>query len=218
MAQSYTVKQGDTLLSIAHAHRYSDPRLIYDHARNAELRALRPDPNTLFPGDVVFLPDKVPETFLCRTEHAHTFRLRRATARLEIVLEDEDGRPFAATRYKLTVGDLTVEARTGGDGLVQHDVPADAATGEITLWPAADDPERRIIWSLALGHLDPITEVSGVQARLANLGFDPGPVDGAESPALEAALRQFQRTHELPVTGARDGATLRLLHELHEQR
>jgi peptidoglycan hydrolase-like protein with peptidoglycan-binding domain len=36
--------------------------------------------------------------------------------------------------------------------------------------------------------------VSGVQARLQNLGFDPGKVDGVLGPRTRAAIRTFQRS------------------------
>src|SRR4051812_3671315 len=135
MATKYEVEQGDTLLGIAHTHRFSDARLLRDHAGNADLRAKRPDLGTLFPGDVVFIPDKVPETFLCRTEHQHVFRIQRPRAKLALVLEDEDGQPLAGKRYQIEVGGRKTEGRIPGDGRVREDIPADATAGEITVWP-----------------------------------------------------------------------------------
>lgn len=40
-----------------------------------------------------------------------------------------------------------------------------------------------------------------VQGALARLGYDPGPVDGAMGPKTEAAIRSYQRDHNLLVDG-----------------
>lgn len=49
------------------------------------------------------------------------------------------------------------------------------------------------------------------QQRLKALGFDPGPVDGLWGRKSQAALRHYQETYELPVTGEVDRPTLRAL-------
>jgi N-acetylmuramoyl-L-alanine amidase len=51
-------------------------------------------------------------------------------------------------------------------------------------------------------------DVAELQTRLAQLGFDPGRVDGIFGPLLEGALRDFQRNRDLPVDGALTRATL----------
>jgi len=53
--------------------------------------------------------------------------------------------------------------------------------------------------------------ISDVQARLRTLGYYTGDVDGRRGPLTVTALRRFQRTHNLPVTGEPDIDTLRLL-------
>lgn len=54
-------------------------------------------------------------------------------------------------------------------------------------------------------------QIQQVQERLKAEGVDPGPVDGVMNPRTEAALRQYQEKHGLPVSGAADEATLRRL-------
>jgi N-acetylmuramoyl-L-alanine amidase len=51
-------------------------------------------------------------------------------------------------------------------------------------------------------------DVAELQTRLAQLGFDPGRIDGIFGPVLEAALRDFQRNRGLPVDGTLTRATL----------
>ena len=50
-----------------------------------------------------------------------------------------------------------------------------------------------------------------VQARLGQLGYSAGPVDGLMGPRTKAALARFQSEHGIPPTGLPDGATLRAL-------
>jgi len=54
--------------------------------------------------------------------------------------------------------------------------------------------------------------IQQAQARLAQLGFDPGPIDGQLGPRMAAALRPFQATYGLPESGRIDRATLSALH------
>lgn len=50
-----------------------------------------------------------------------------------------------------------------------------------------------------------------VQRRLKQEGVDPGAIDGILGPKTEVALREYQRTHQLPETGKLDEATNRSL-------
>jgi peptidoglycan hydrolase-like protein with peptidoglycan-binding domain len=52
------------------------------------------------------------------------------------------------------------------------------------------------------------SEVRQVQQALRERGFFVGPADGRREPKLRAALRDFQRTEGLPVTGSLDKGTL----------
>jgi hypothetical protein len=56
MSTPYTIKSGDTLSRIAHAHGFRSWRALYDHPDNAAFRRLRPNPNKIFPGDVIQIP------------------------------------------------------------------------------------------------------------------------------------------------------------------
>ena len=50
-----------------------------------------------------------------------------------------------------------------------------------------------------------------MQERLKAEGVYAGPVDGELNAQTEAALRQYQQKHGIPVSGAADEATLREL-------
>src|SRR5690606_35013231 len=49
--------------------------------------------------------------------------------------------------------------------------------------------------------------VRDVQIKLQEAGFDPGPIDGVMGPKTRDALREFQRSRNLQVTGNLDEAT-----------
>jgi hypothetical protein len=58
MAGMHTVGQGESLATIASQNGLQSWRTIWDHPRNAALRAQRPRPELLHPGDQVYVPDR----------------------------------------------------------------------------------------------------------------------------------------------------------------
>lgn len=57
MSKTYTVVDGDTMEKIAADNGFADWHTIWNDPGNAALRAKRPDPHWIFPGDQVFIPD-----------------------------------------------------------------------------------------------------------------------------------------------------------------
>ena len=55
-------------------------------------------------------------------------------------------------------------------------------------------------------------DILHVQVILDHLGFPPGPLDGREGAGLTSALKGFQLSRGLPVTGKADTRTLQALH------
>jgi hypothetical protein len=60
MTFPFTVRSGDNLSAIARRFGLKSFRDIYDHPDNAAFRIKRPNPNLIFPGDVVMIPDAGP--------------------------------------------------------------------------------------------------------------------------------------------------------------
>lgn len=50
--------------------------------------------------------------------------------------------------------------------------------------------------------------VADAQRKLASLGYNPGPIDGAAGGRTASALRAFQKDRNLPITGHLDAATM----------
>ena len=192
MSDTHTVEQGEYLASIARDYGFSDWHTIYDHPQNADLKKKRPNPNILFPGDEIFIPGKLLKQESCPTEKQYKFQVRIPKAWLKIVLKDADRKPIKNQPYTLDVAWLTLTGNTGDLGLVQQKIPIGVETGSLKL------DKMNLTWNLKIGHLDPIEEldknaiISGMQARLNNLGFLCGTIDGILGPRTRGAIRKFQ--------------------------
>lgn len=213
MPERHTVKQGDTLGGIAREHGFASWREIYDHADNGELRRLRPNPALLYPGDTVVIPERRAEPRPLPTQKKNRFVAKAPPRILRLVVRGPDGEPLAGSRYELRAIPRSLEGTIPASGEIEHPVPAELESVDLFVWgPGAERPSFR--WTLRLGHLDPIDTVSGIQARLNNLGYDAGPVDGIDGPLTRAALRAFQERHDLPA-GEPDDAVRAKLVEAH---
>jgi len=214
---AHIVRPGDCIASIARQYGFSDPSLIYNDPANQDLRRLRPNPNQLYPGDVVHLPEK--EVLLearLRTGQKHVVVVPTARRKVRVRVLDAAGKPRANQAFTIEVdsksGNRKYEGTSDGDGVVEKTISASimSATlkiGEVTL-------------ALQIGHLNPLSEagddgVSGAQARLRNLGYRPGLIDGQLGPKTTAALRQYQQDMELEVTGDLTDETLASLADDH---
>jgi N-acetylmuramoyl-L-alanine amidase len=211
------VKQGECLSSLAKKYGFADYMTIYDHPNNAELKAKRQNPNVVFPDDEIYIPDFELREVDAATERKHRFQLIGNKTVFRIVVKDGDGEPFASVRYELKIEKETYEGTTDQNGKLEQKIPADARKGALILFSDEED-ERKVIgmFSLDLGHLDPVEEITGVQSRLNNLGYGCGRVDGVAGRKTGEALRAFQAENGLPVTGEADRSTrekLRLLHD-----
>jgi len=198
----HIVKQGDCIESIAFEKGFFW-ETIWNLPENAELKLERKDPNVLLAGDQVFIPDKREKTDVCATEQRHRFRRKGVPSMLRIVLEDEERKPRTGVQYTLEIDGQLFSGETDAEGRLQHPMPPDAKGGKLIIGTGDDQEEHE----LQLGNIDPITEISGVQARLNNLGFDCGEVDGVLNAKTRTAVERFQQEYSLPVSGEIDQET-----------
>ena len=204
----YVVKEGQCISSIAKdtGHFW---KTIWDEPANSELREIRQDPNVLLPGDRVTVPDIRPKQEPGETEMRHRFVRKGEPAMFRVrILEDDE--PRAGEPYTVEViGGAPISGTTDADGLVQFNIPGSAKGGVLRVGEAEDQLEL----DLSFGHLSPVSEVTGVQQRLKNLGYDCGPLDGVCGARTRAAVKTFQAASGLPPTGKIDEATRRKLQE-----
>ncbi|VUD46700.1 hypothetical protein TDB9533_00876 [Thalassocella blandensis] len=217
MAKTHTVKQGDTLSKIARQYGYFDYRKIYDHPDNEDFRELRDNPNVLFPGDKIVIPDKEAEVATLATSSTHTFQLLTPQQdKLSIKLQNIYGNAWDGKKAKLTLGDQVIEQVLDDSGVISVEIiddSQDCGFIELYLDEESDEPTEKI--EIKINHLDPVTENTGIQARLKNLGYDCGPIDGKIGKITKECIEAFQADNELVVDGIAGPNTQAKLKELY---
>ncbi len=207
----HSVAPGEWLAKIAKDHALAGEASIYEAPENETLRNSRPDPHTLHPGDEVFIPEPSSSANSVKTSRFVRFVVTLERLRLQLV--NEHGEPYAQAECTVSVdGQDDVETTTDEQGVVDVAVRGHPESGTIQVGNA--------IWTLRIGHLNPMHDtpdegVSGAQARLVNLGYVIGEVDGKIGPLTRAALRAFQREAALPISGQIDDATMDALLSAH---
>lgn len=207
----HTVRQGECISSIAQEHGFFWETL-WGHPENHSLREERRDPYVLYPGDRVFIPPLREKQEEGGTEARHRFRRRGVPEKLRMVLLEANGEPRANWKYRLVIdGAKVAEGVLGSSGELECSIPPNAQTGTLYLSFGGDNEEIE----LDLGAIDPIDTVSGVQARLNNLGFECAEADGQIGPKTTEAIEAFQESEELAITGELDDETRSRLREVH---
>jgi len=194
----HRVQRGECLSSIAARAGFAW-QYLWDLPENARLRE-RGDPNVLLVGDEVFVPERRSGEQPAPAGQRHRFGRKGVPVWLRLVLR-EGAQVRANQPCTLAIGPNELESTSDGDGYVEFRIPP--AERRAVLYVG----EARDAYPLELGALDPIGVTSGVQARLNNLGFPSGKVDGIIGPRTRAALRAFQVHCELEPTGEPDSAT-----------
>jgi N-acetylmuramoyl-L-alanine amidase len=202
----HEVRFGECFSSIAEDHGFTW-KSLWDLPENGDLRKLRKDPNVLFPGDVVAIPALRQRHESCSTDKRHIFRRTGTPAKL-VMRFVEDGEPLSSEDYILIVDGVARTGKLDGNGVLNVKIKPNAR--KVTLTIGEDDP-----MDIKLGSLDPVDTVSGVQGRLANLNFHPGPIDNIMGPATEAAIKAFQRRMHMKPTGEIDNSLQQRLKEEH---
>lgn len=197
---------GDSLPSIATTSGFTWETL-WDRPENAELKALRKNPNTLREGDEVFIPEIEKRQESCATEERHTFKRLGDPVKFKLQLK-RMGQPRKDEPFVMMIDGKIVEGTTDGDGKLEVFIPGNARTAVLHLNEGKEKHNIRI------GRLDPIDELSGIKQRLNNLGFPAGIENDDPTPKATRALRNFQAHHELPVSGEADAPTVALLQTL----
>jgi hypothetical protein len=232
MSRIHRVRQGECLVSISFEKGLL-PDTIWRHPANDELRRLRSNQHVLLPGDELRIPRIESRAEQAATGQRHRFVRHGVPARMRLRIlhrpgapdeNNEDGEldheesddqpnsreqepahsePRSHTRYVVHIGGQSYEGTTDEAGCLEVPIPPTAEKALVILGEAPHQEQMEV----SLGIVDPVEEISGVQQRLVNLGYTPGPVDGILGPQTRAALRAFQADRGLRGSGEPDSAT-----------
>jgi LysM domain len=101
---SHTVEQGEHLSTIADRYGFVDYHIIWDYPANANLKKRRQNPNVLYPGDQLVIPDKQERKQSISTGKVHKFQFPTSKLRLIMIVRDVNGKPCGIVNasWKLT--------------------------------------------------------------------------------------------------------------------
>jgi N-acetylmuramoyl-L-alanine amidase len=215
MSKYHTVAQGEHVSSIAWSYGFSDYQTIWNHPNNADLKAKRHNPNVLFPGDNLFIPDLEHREELRPTDNRHEFVLSRPVLKLRLKIEDQYEKPIAGAPCVLAVDGDFRNLNSDAQGKLELEIPPSAQQSYLVIQDDSQTPFAGVMIPIRIGHLDPVEEVSGQQARLQHLGYYFGDIDGQPSADFESAVEEFQCDQGLKVDGVcgpRTQSTLKATH------
>jgi hypothetical protein len=218
MSSYHTVVQGEHLSGIANKYGFSSYKTIWDHGQNAELKNQRKNPNVIFPGDRVFIPDKGEKKYSRNTEKRHPFKVKTEKLKLRLILEDIYEKPIANAKVELSIDNEEYKLTTDGQGKIEQEIKPTDEHGFLTI-KDTQTAINEILILIKIGNLDPVDKISGQEARLNNLGYFAGPLDGkSESENTEmflSAVEEFQCDHSLTVDGKCGPDTQAKLKQVH---
>jgi Putative peptidoglycan binding domain len=209
VAGSHTVKQGEHISGIAEHYGFRDYHTIWNDSHNQELKQQRKDPHVLYPGDALYIPDKVKRTEDRPSGKTHVFQVASKKLMLRLKLHDFDNVPMPNMKCELEVDGRKYQLTSDGDGMIKSEISKTVENGMLRV------PDLELELPLKIGHLDPHDQDSGWMARLINLGYVPKLKSDSDAPQLSYAIEEFQCDQKLKVTGEMDDATRNKLKELH---
>jgi hypothetical protein len=132
---------------------------------------------------------------------------------LSLALTDDDGDPLKNHPYTLVFEGGEEPGETDDKGWLNEVLPSGLETADLHI----DDE----VFELQLDDLDDLdddddqNQLRACQARLVNLGYEPGPIDGLYGPKTKAGLLEFQEDEKLKKSGKLDDATREALLNRH---
>ena len=112
----------------------------------------------------------------------------------KIAILFENNEPAAGVYYEFRAdGQKFVTGNANQEGVIEVHLPLNVSS--IELHTLGD------VYDIIQDQLKPITTVEGIQARLNNLGYNSGIVDGIVGPLTSQALKEFQTDHGLEADG-----------------
>jgi hypothetical protein len=206
----HTVVEGDCLSSIAYDNGFFWETL-WNASENEDLNQLRQDPRVLKPGDVVVVIDKRQDSADGQTDQRHRFKMKGVPAKIRIQAMWND-QPRANEPYEIEIDGQKASGTSDDEGKIEFSIPPNAKSGTLTV----GEELRLRTYKLSLGALDPVSDITGLQARLNNLGYWCGPPTGEMNDDTQSALKAFQQDCQLEIDGQPGDSTNDKLKDKHE--
>ena len=141
---------------------------LWNHPKNAALKAARKDHNILLLGDRLFIPPLQKKQEPCSTDKRHLFKVKGVPSKIKIQLLDHNkSDPYANQKYRVVVDGKPQEGMVDGEGCLEVFIDPGARPA----MPTVGDET----FELAISGLDPIDSVRGAKQRLATLGLASPP-------------------------------------------
>lgn len=214
-AGSHQVQQGDRLPTIARQQGFLRWETVWDFSGNAELRKLRGSPFVLSAGDEVAVPSKLERVAEVPGGEAE-YVVQSAPETLCVRFAEAEAMG-ATVLFRATpdAGDDAFEGELAEDGTMEVELPPDAKKVVVELF-CGDGDDPFVTYELAVGELDPASQPTGVQMRLANLGYYGGKIDGDVGEVTKAAIVRFRREYGLSLSDAIDDELREALRWVHD--
>jgi hypothetical protein len=199
--QTYVVRQGEYLEQIAYKLGF-DAEAVWAHEKNEDLRKSRKDHHhILCAGDILYIPatDAQPDLSLT-TGQDNNYQTKIPERTVELKLRNEDG-PLANEEYTIEGLEDPIQGTSDEEGKVSFPVPITTRDVRLIL-------KNHGVFDLGVGDLDPLSETTGVQMRLAALGFHWSAPTGEIDDDTRYAIKRFQRENGFEITGELTPETL----------
>jgi N-acetylmuramoyl-L-alanine amidase len=116
--KDHEVAEGECFSSIAFENGFFW-RTLWEHEKNAGLKAKTRSPFVLEPGSVVHVPELRPKEEACATGKRHRFR-RKGVPEVLNILFAEGGEPLAGVPFVLVIDGKETRGKTDGEGRVRQ--------------------------------------------------------------------------------------------------
>lgn len=199
-ASRHKVEQGERLSTIARKHGFARWRTIWDFVGNLALKELRGTAHVLKRDDEVSIPCKLERSAEVPGGSAkYVVQVAPEVLRVRFAgLSPSEDEPITF-KAKPDTGEL-IERPLEANGWMEIDLPPHASRVKVELLGGEDAaaPEPFATYELKVGAIDPLREISGVQARLFNLGYYHGDISGQLDEETRAAIAHFRwaRLHD----------------------
>jgi hypothetical protein len=217
-SEASRVKAGpeDRVPAIAKDKGFLNWRTVWEFSGNAELKEKRENPNVLWDGDAVVIPNKLKREAKVVGGTAE-FVVEREEERIVTVrLLDSLHKPLAAARYQSQTGDRDINRGiVPKDGWVTLALPTSARLVELSVYLSGKEEDRPLTMRFdvrdeALGE-----STEHKNQRLLNLGLATDTPDGVPDEDREAALA-LARYRDLLGKPADDAALVDKVVALHD--